>query len=249
MAKTYQVPVLYDDILEQAHTLIAGQTGSGKSVMLNGILTTACKYGNYGLILVDPKRVELADYRELPNCIAYANTSAETVTALATALNIMERRYRQMERMGEKQYTGDPVMVVIDELADLLISADCKTIQAQLQRLTALGRAARVKVVCATQCPNRTILKANIVLNFSARVALHCQTAIESRQVINEKGAEDLPMYGECLYLRPGHKVEKWFVPMTDEADKQQAIADCTELNRRTANGGLLVRLFNRLIA
>lgn len=248
--KTYTVPVLFDDILHQAHTLIAGQTGSGKSVMLNGILTTACKYGNYGLILVDPKRVELCDYKELPTVIAYANTSAETVRALSKAIEIMEQRYREMERQGKKQYEGDPILVVIDELADLLISADCKTIQSQLQRLTALGRAALVKVVCATQCPNRTILKANIVLNFSARVALHCQTAIESRQVINERGAEDLPMYGHCLYLRPGHKVEEWVVRMTSEEDKQQAIQDCAEINRGSfTNDGLLVKIFKRFIA
>ena len=249
-ARTFEAPTLYVDILNQAHTLIAGQTGSGKSVMLNGILTTACKYGNYGFILVDPKRVELRDYKELPTVIAYANTSAETVRALNKAIEIMEQRYREMERQGLRQYEGDPVLVVIDELADLLISADCKTIQSQLQRLTALGRAALVKVICATQCPNRTILKANIVLNFSARVALHCQTSIESRQVINERGAEELPMYGHCLYLRPGHKVEEWIVRMTSEEDKTEAINACAELNRDSfTSDGILVKLFKRFIA
>ena len=239
---TYQVPTLYLDILSQAHTLIAGQTGSGKSVMLNGILTTACKQGNNGFILIDPKRVELCDYRKLPTCLAYANTSAECVRALAKAIDIMESRYRQMERSGQKQYDGDPILVVIDELADLLISADSRIIQSQLQKLTALGRAARVKVICATQCPNRQILKANIVLNFTSRVALHCQTAIESRQVINTKGAEYLPRYGQCLYLRPGHDLERWCVPMTDEEEKARAISRCTEINRRPVKG--IAKLF-----
>ena len=242
-------PTLYIDILKQAHTLIAGQTGSGKSVMLNGILTTACKFGNYAMILIDPKRVELCDYKRLPNCIAYANTSAETVVALDYAIDQMENRYRRMERAGQKQYDGDPIIVVIDELADLLISKDSKRIAEQLQKLTALGRAALVKVICATQCPNRTILKANIVLNFSARVALHCQTAIESRQVINVKGAEDLPMYGKCLYLRPGHELEGWIVRMTSEEDKAEAIAYCTELNRSIkpqSLGNKIINLFKR---
>ena len=242
-------PTLYIDILKQAHTLIAGQTGSGKSVMLNGILTTACKKGFYAMILIDPKRVELCDYKRLPNCVAYANTSAETVNALDYAIDIMERRYARMERAGLKEYGGDPLIVVIDELADLLISADCKTIANQLQKLTALGRAARVKVICATQCPNRTILKANIVLNFSARVGLHCQTSIESRQVINVKGAEDLPMYGKCLYLRPGHNLEGWVVPMTSEEDKAQAIEMCAELNKSIKPQGIgskIINLFRR---
>ena len=181
---THQVPTLYLDILSQAHTLIAGQTGSGKSVMLNGIMTTACKQGNNGFILIDPKRVELADYRKLPTCLAYANTSAECVRALNKAIDIMESRYKEMERKRAKQYDGDPILVVIDELADLLISADSRIIQSQLQKLTALGRAAKVKVICATQCPNRQILKANIVLNFTSRVALHCQTQIESGSAI-----------------------------------------------------------------
>lgn len=242
-------PNLYLDILKQSHTLIAGQTGSGKSVMLNGILTTACKQGNNIMILIDPKRVELRDYKRLPNCVAYANTSAETVDALGYAIDLMEQRYRKMERTGQTLYDGDPIIVVIDELADLLISEDSREIQAQLQRLTALGRAALVKVICATQCPNRTILKANIVLNFSARVALRCQTSIESRQVINVKGAEDLPMYGKCLYLRPGYNLQIADVPLTDAIDKAEAIAYCTELNAgygRKGIGKLFANLFGK---
>ena len=242
---TYEVPTLYADILRQSHTLIAGQTGSGKSVMLNGILTTACKQGNNGLILVDPKRVELRDYKHLPNTLAYANTPAETVTALNKAIGIMESRYKQMEREGKKQYEGDPVLVVIDELADLLISTECKTIKRQLQTLTALGRAALVKCIVATQQPSRRMLPAELTLNFPSRVALHCQTAIESRQVINEKGAEELPMYGQCLYLRPGYPVECWKVRLTDEADKQNAIDFCTSINRTTNK---IINIFRRAI-
>ena len=230
-ARVYTIPTLYGDVLKQAHTLVAGQTGSGKSVFLNGVLTTACKKGDIAFILIDPKRVELVDYKHLPNTLRYANTPTEAVNCLDYALGIMEARYIEMEKQGEKQSKECSVIVVIDELADLLISSESKTIQKQLQRLTALGRASNVHCIVATQCPNRKILPANITLNFSARVALHCQTAIESRQVINEKGAEDLPMYGECLYLRPSHKVEKFNVPMTSEEDKADAIASCKEAN------------------
>lgn len=221
---TYQVPILFNDILSQAHTLIAGQTGSGKSVMLNGILTTANIKGGNALILVDPKRVELRDYKEQPNVVAYANTSSETVQALDTAIRTMEDRYKQMEKERLKDYDGADLYVVIDELADLLISKDGKRIKAQLQTLTALGRASRVHCICATQQPSRKMLPAELTLNFTGRIALHCQTAIESRQVINVGGAEGLPMYGRCLYLRPRHNLEGWEVPMTTEAQKQLGI-------------------------
>lgn len=224
MAKTYQAPTLFCDILQQSHTLIAGQTGSGKSVMLNGIITTALKYGGNKFIFCDPKRVELRPYKRLPNCIAYAVTSAETVRALDKAMDIMEERYKETERKGQKQYQGEPIYIFIDELADLLISEDGKRIETQLRRLTALGRAAQVHCVLATQAPNRRILRAELVLNIPCRCALHCQTAIESRQVINESGAENLPMYGECLYLRPGHKVELWEVPLTPESETEELI-------------------------
>ena len=224
--RIYHVPALYGDVLNQAHTLIAGQTGSGKSVFLQGVITSAMKRGGNQFIFCDPKRVELRTYKRLPNCIAYANTSEETVRALARAIDIMEARYEEAERLGIKKYTDCPIYVIIDELADLLISADAKQIKKQLQTLTALGRAANVHCIVATQQPSRKMLPAELTLNFPARVALHCQTAIESRQVINVKGAEELPMYGECLYLRPGHDLEKRSVPLTDEAETEQIIKD-----------------------
>ena len=249
-AKTYTVPVLFDDILHQAHTLIAGRTGSGKSVMLNGILTTACKYGNYGMVLIDPKGVELSDYKELPNCIAYAVTGEETVRALNQTITIMHQRFKEMANAKQKEYTGNPIIVVIDEMVNLFLGDYGKTIERQIQDLTALARASKISVIACTQAPNRAILKATTVLNFTGRVALSCQTAIESRQIINVKGAEDLPMYGHCLYLRPGHKVEEWVVRMTSEEDKQQAIQDCAEINRGSfTNDGLLVKIFKRFIA
>lgn len=223
---TYEAPTLFCDILRQAHTLVAGQTGSGKSVMLNGIITTALKQGGNKMIFVDPKRVELRRYKTLPNCIAYANTPGETVTALNKAINTMERRYEEAERKGDKIYKGEPIYIFIDELADLLISEQAKVIKRQLQTLTALARAANIHLIACTQQPSRRMLPAELTLNFPARIALHCQTAIESRQVINEKGAEELPMYGQCLYLRPGYPVECWRVPLTDEAETDRVIAD-----------------------
>ena len=142
------------------------------------------------------------------------------------AINTMERRYEEAERKGDKIYKGEPIYIFIDELADLLISEQAKVIKRQLQTLTALARAANIHLIACTQQPSRRMLPAELTLNFPSRIALHCQTAIESRQVINEKGAEELPMYGQCLYLRPGHTVECWRVPLTDEAETDKVIAD-----------------------
>ena len=224
--RVYTAPSLFLDVLRQSHTLVAGQTGSGKSVFLNGLITTALKQGGNKLIFVDPKRMELWKYHNLPNCIAYAETPDETVRALARAIDIMEARNKECKARGLKLYDGEPLYIFIDELADLLISDCGKTISKQLQRLTALGRASLCKVIACTQKPSRKMLPAELTLNFPSRVALHCQTAIESRQVINVNGAEDLPMYGECLYLRPSHELEQLPVPMTDEAETDGVIAD-----------------------
>ena len=229
MIRTYQAPTLYLDVLRQAHTLVAGQTGSGKSVFLNGLIVTALKQGEGKMIFVDPKQMELWRYHDLPNCIAYAETSEQTVRALDKAIGIMEQRIRECRDKGLRMYDGDPIYIFIDELADLLISKDCKQIKTQLQKLTALARATRIKVIACTQQPSRKMLPAELTLNFPSRVALHCQTGIESRQVINVTGAEELPMYGECLYLRPSHELEHWRVPMTEESEIDQLIADTKE--------------------
>lgn len=224
--RTYTAPLLFCDVLRQAHTLIAGQTGSGKSVFLNGLITTALKQGGNRYIFIDPKQMELWKYHNLPNCEAYAETPEQATRALARAITLMEKRNKECRDRGLKLYDGEPIYVFIDELADLLISPEAKQIKRQLQRLTALGRASRVVIVACTQQPNRKNLPAELTLNFPSRIALHCQTAIESRQVINVKGAEDLPMYGRCLYLRPSHNVEEWVVPMTDEEETDSVIAD-----------------------
>ena len=226
MNRVYQAPSLYLDVLRQAHTLVAGQTGSGKSVLLNGLITTAMKQGGNQYIFVDPKQMELWKYHDLPNCIAYAETPEQTVGALDKAIKTMEKRNAECKARGIKMYDGEPIYIFIDELADLLISPQSKTIKAQLQRITGLARASNIHLIACTQQPSRKMLPCELSLNFPARIALHCQTAIESRQIINVDGAERLPLWGECLYLRPSHDLERWRVPYTEEAETDQVIAD-----------------------
>lgn len=113
---------LYADMLQQPHLLIAGATGSGKSVVINGMMTTALKDSPAAVqfILIDPKRVELVDYKELPHTLRYSSEPGEMVQALQEAIAITDNRYRDMARQHVKKYGGGAVYVVIDELADLM---------------------------------------------------------------------------------------------------------------------------------
>lgn len=125
--KTWETPQgsyynLFADMLKQPHLLVAGATGSGKSVVINGIITTALKDSPAAVqfIFIDPKRVELVDYKPLPHTLKYASEPGDMVQALQYAMNTTENRYRAMQARHEKNYSGGAVYVVIDELADLM---------------------------------------------------------------------------------------------------------------------------------
>ena len=159
MKQTYTTPAgtvsnLYLDMLKQHHILIAGQTGSGKSVVINGIMHAALFYSPYkvNFILIDPKRVELVKYKSLPHTIAYASEDEDMVKALQKAMEITEQRYKVMQDMEVTEYDGSDVYVIIDELADLM-TTNAKQVTPLIQRLCQIGRAAKVHVIGATQCP------------------------------------------------------------------------------------------------
>ena len=126
---------LYADMLQQPHLLIAGATGSGKSVVINGMMTTALKDSPAAVqfILIDPKRVELVDYKELPHTLRYSSEPGEMIQALQEAITMTDNRYRDMARQHVKKYGGGAVYVVIDELADLM-TTNKKQVQPILQK-------------------------------------------------------------------------------------------------------------------
>ena len=192
-----------DELLGKPHILIAGSTGSGKSVLINSILYTLLTYKpmEKQLILIDPKRVELYAYKKVPHCIGYASETPDIIALLRRACDGMDKRYAEMQKEGKKMYEGADIYVVIDEFADLMITT--KDAEPLIQRLAQLGRAARYHLIIATQAPNRAVLKANLVLNLTDRIALHCNDPIESKQIIGQKGAEILPRYGKGIYKSP----------------------------------------------
>lgn len=195
---------LYKDMLKQPHLLIAGATGSGKSVVINGLIYTALYDSPAAVqfILIDPKRVELVDYKPLPHTLQYASEPGDMVQALEKAMDITETRYKAMQAQHVKKYGGGAVYVVIDELADLM-TTDRRHVQPLLQRLCQIGRAANVHVIAATQCPLAAVIPTPIKVNFDARVALRTRSAQDSRNILGVKGCELLPRYGQGYYMTP----------------------------------------------
>lgn len=209
---------LYKSMLDQPHLLIAGATGSGKSVVINGIISTLLMTStptSAGLILIDPKRVELVQYKHLPHTLCYASEPGEPARALRQAIAVIEDRYQSMQKRGLRKYDGGHVYVIIDELADLM-TTDRKTIQPLLQRLCQIGRAANVHCIAATQCPLATVIPTAIKVNFDSRVGLRCRSGQDSRNILGQTGCEDLPRYGQGYYMTP-EGLNRYQIPMVSD--------------------------------
>ncbi len=211
---------LFDIMTKENHLLIAGASGSGKSVVLNGIITRLLYSApcENKLILIDPKRVELSIYKNLPHVIAYASEIRDTISALNTAINIMENRYKEMEVQGIRKYTGAHIYIIVDEYADLVLT-DKKAVDPLIQRLAQLGRAANIHVILATQCVLAEIISTKIKCNFPSRVALKTSNAQDSRNILDRSGAEMLPKYGQCILQLPTEGCAIYEVPMIEDAE------------------------------
>jgi len=207
-----QRPVIYGDIAKQTHVLIAGKTGAGKSVVINGVIYSLLieRFPEQAqFIFIDPKRVELSQYKNLPHCIMYASEPGEPEKALRTALYYIECRYKTMQKTGLKKYNGGDIYVIIDELADLMTTAR-KTVLPLLQRIAQIGRAAKVHIIAATQCPLSSIIPTEIKVNFDTIIGLKTATKQHSRNIIGLPGCETLPPYGYGYYITPsGLTLEK----------------------------------------
>lgn len=214
-----QVYSLYRDMLKQPHLLIAGATGSGKSVVINGLVYTAMYNSPAAVqfILIDPKRVELVDYKPLPHTLMYASEPGEMVEALEKAMEITESRYKAMQRQRVKKYPGGALYVIIDELADLMTTAR-RQVQPLIQRLAQIGRAANVHIIAATQCPLATVIPTPIKVNFDSRVALRTRSAQDSRNILDLTGCELLPRYGQGYYMTPDG-LKLYNIPMQPQED------------------------------
>ena len=185
----------YTELSALPHLLIAGATGAGKSVALNGIIHNlisfrspySCKF-----ILIDPKKVELIDYAPLPHTVCYASEPADMIVALNLALEETDRRFSSMQRDGVKEFNGPDLYVIIDELADLMTSQK-KSALPPLQRLAQIGRAARVHVIACTQNVLAVTIPTTLKCNFPAVLGLRTASRAQSRYLIDSEGCESLP--------------------------------------------------------
>jgi S-DNA-T family DNA segregation ATPase FtsK/SpoIIIE len=202
------------DLAKMPHLLVAGQTGSGKSVMINDILTSLL-YRNspsdLKLILVDPKQVELTPYNDIPHLLTpVINEPEKCISALKWAVAEMERRLRTMSEVGKrniieyntlKQDERMPyIVIVIDELADLMMMA-ARDVEALVVRLAQKARAAGIHLVLATQRPSVDVITGLIKANVPARIAFTVASQVDSRTIIDQMGAEKLLGRGDMLLL------------------------------------------------
>lgn len=222
------------DILDSTHTIIAGVTGSGKSVLLNDIIYTIIK--NYSaddcrLILCDPKRIEFAKYKGLPHVLRYGNDTYSIISALRKAHDLMEKRYRTAENDPWNDPDFTPVYIIIDELADLFLNCG-KEGKALMQSIAQRGRSANIHMIVATQHPSRQQFPSFIQDNFNTKIALHCDTPTQSRQILGASGAENLTV-GNALVNVIGKSVYRAKVPYIELSEIRQVVETIEEEHQK----------------
>lgn len=208
----------YQELLNQKHLMIAGASGSGKSVLLNGILHTALSRfpgdipGGCEFILVDAKGVELSLYAKVRHTLTHAVSIPQIIQALTIAHNLVQRRFVAMSQRGERLYPGGDVYVVIDEFADLMTTCKREVVPL-IQSIAQMGRAARVHLILCTQCPLAEILPTKIKCNFDTVLGLHTARAQDSRNILGISGCESLPPHGWAYFQCPGKDICKVQLP------------------------------------
>lgn len=199
-----------DYLISQQNLLVGGTTGSGKSIVLRSLILKLLADGQEELVLIDPKKVDLAPYKNTIACLYYADNLKQIYNRLKDCIDIMKRRYKRMQRLGLSQSDEVPIRIIIDEFADLMTVQPKakKAITMLVCKLAQLGRAANIKLVIATQRPTRDIITGQIKANLTATLALRCANAQESRNLLGISGAEDLPLYGYGYLTTPQLKQE-----------------------------------------
>ena len=231
---------VFFDLAEMPHLLVAGTTGSGKSVMLNGLLTSlllTTDPRSVKMVLVDPKRVELSHFARVPHLITPVVTDVKkAANALTWAVSEMERRYEVLESVGVRSLEGyndrsekpmPYVVVVIDELADLMMTAAAKVEDAVI-RLAQKARAVGIHLVVATQRPSVDVITGMIKANVPSRIAFAVSSQIDSRVILDSAGAESLLGMGDMLFkpvsaLRPS-RVQGAYI---SEAEVDRVVSAC----------------------
>ena len=261
-------PILAD-LARMPHLLVAGTTGSGKSVAVNTmILSLLYRHGpdSCRFIMIDPKMLELSVYDGIPHLLAPVVTDAsKAVVALKWAVREMEDRYRLMSQLSVRNIAGynqrlldakkkgevlkrtvqtgfDPetgkptyeeqeldltplpfIVVVVDEMADLMLVAG-KDVEAAIQRLAQMARAAGIHLIMATQRPSVDVITGTIKANFPTRISFQVTSKIDSRTILGEQGAEQLLGQGDMLYMAPGGRITRVHGPFVADGEVEEVV-------------------------
>lgn len=203
---------IYRKMIKSTHVLIAGQTGSGKSVLINGFLSALHQSRQpFQTVLIDPKGLELSGWSGLDTCICYEDT--DPVSALQVACGIMEANFRAVKQAGKRAYTGLQTYVVIDELAPLMFQSK-KAVLPLLEHIGNLGRAGGVHLVMCTQSPARSVIPASVQINCDLCIGLKCKSSRESKMIVNNYGCESLRI-GQCICSDDG---KMYNIPMCPDS-------------------------------
>lgn len=243
------------DLARMPHLLIAGQTGSGKSVGMNGFLISLL-YKNsprdLRMIMIDPKRVELDAYNGIPHLLCpVINDSEKALNALKWSVAEMLRRYdilkwagaRNLWEYNEKvssKHKMEYIVIVIDELADLMMSGNKKEVESNITRIAQMARAVGMHLIVATQRPSVDVITGLIKANIPSRIAFTVASQTDSRTILDRGGAEDLLGYGDMLYYPSGAAEAdrvQWVLVTTDE------VHDVVREIRLTIDPGMLESL------
>jgi len=220
---------LIRDLTSMPHLLIAGTTGSGKSVCINTIILSLlyrhnsdrCKF-----ILIDPKMLELSAYEGIPHLLCPVITEAKkAASVLGWVVKEMESRYRLMTKEGVRNIDGynakhklpmPYIVVVVDEMSDLMLVAG-KEIENYIQKLSQMARAAGIHIIMATQRPSVDVITGTIKANFPTRISFQVTSKIDSRTILGEQGAEQLLGKGDMLYMSSANKITRIHAPFVSE--------------------------------
>ena len=219
------------DLTSMPHLLIAGTTGSGKSVCINTIIVSLlyklrpelCK-----LILIDPKMLELSAYDNIPHLLTPVITDAKKATAaLGWVVKEMNNRYKYMSKVGVRNIDGynskhglkmPYIVVVVDEMSDLMLVAG-KEIENYIQKLSQMARAAGIHIIMATQRPSVDVITGTIKANFPTRVSFQVSSKIDSRTILGEQGAEQLLGKGDMLFMSSANRIVRIHGPYVSEKE------------------------------
>ena len=224
------IPIV-SDLSLMPHLLIAGTTGSGKSVCINTIILSLlykhtpekCKF-----ILIDPKMLELSTYEGIPHLLCPVITEAKKATSvLGWVVKEMESRYRLMTKEGVRNIDGynakhklpmPYIVVVVDEMSDLMLVAG-KEIESYIQKLSQMARAAGIHIIMATQRPSVDVITGTIKANFPTRISFQVTSKIDSRTILGEQGAEQLLGKGDMLYMSSANRIVRIHAPFVSDSE------------------------------